>query len=59
MGQRQQEGRGDGVVDVKPGLSQQKRKESGNIREEGDSEGLLTELHVFMKFRRTELSILW
>ena len=38
--------------------SQQRMKGSENIREEGDSGDLLTESHVFMKFRRTESSIL-
>lgn len=58
LGQRQQEGRGHGVIGMKPGLSQQWVKGSENIREEGDSGDLLIESHVFMKFRRTESSIL-
>lgn len=51
-------GRGHGVVGMEPGLSKQRMKGSENIREEGYSGDLLIESHVFMKFRRTESSIL-
>lgn len=66
LGQREQDGREQGLVGVKPGMRKQWKEVLPSVNKwkkehqrEGYLEDLLIKSHVFMKFRSTELRVLW